>query len=416
MQQLSVVAPQLSVIDQGRVVRRVRRIMSGAPESTPSPVLLQFTDVGLLFFLNEKQSQLHELLANVDVSAHEGLKPLSALVELMTFLVGGLIVEAERIDEQTITIRKELTVVANELRSCDIDLQQKRMVAGSVAEQTIAQFFKTRANVPARARLGRNEMLEKKNVEEDVELVTSINALRERKNVLQLQLKALTKVQKLLHGSGRAIPEVEAAAIVSDLGLLPTFRKANHKVRDAVFDVPQRDELQAITSLLEFLTYLDCGMTTALLDMQQCELTLNKAIALLEKDEKVERLRLLDARNKELSCAALRQNESLGKGLLVRNNIAQIAALRQPDNPLPNSQTATFAATTATVPSPYTPAGFALPPYTLTPNITSGPTRSQSSRAQSAQQPTLAESQLQPPADDLGHANEMEEFLKYYCT
>ena len=310
---LSILRNDLNSAEQHRLVQSVRRVFNGASSGTPSPNILRFQDVGLLYFLNQKQSRFHRAIASVDVDAHESLLPLRNLITFVTTSVGWLIVEAERVDEAIIATQRDLGTIGNELREVDMDLQYQSSHTGTEVMRAIAEHHHTRVNVPTRRHHASIEQFDVTKSEALGELPVRIVELRRRFQATKEHLKVLKITQRLLHGNKNAkVPQVEADAIVGDLSVLTTFRKAAHKVRDAVFDVPERENLEAIASLLEVFAYIDRGMTAALDDLEHCQIQLKKAVLLAEKQSRMEHLDELDARNKQLSSAALRHNEELG--------------------------------------------------------------------------------------------------------
>lgn len=311
MAHAAVAAPlgALSANEKHAVVRRVLRVALGSTSNTPTPVVLRVADIGLLYFINQKQSQLHNALAMLDISSEPELEPLRAMVEFFSFVVGGLIVEAERVDEAVLTVQREAARVGAELRHVDVELQHQQRTAGTSVEQAIATHYHTRVGVPQRHAQPRIVELGTDENSRLGDLPTTMVSLRSQLQHLRSHLRVLKFVASLLHGNGARIPETEVAAIVAELDVLGTFRKANHKIRDAVFDVPRKEDLVAVSSLLEFIAYLDCGMTAALNDLQAAERNLKKATVLTRTKATIDHLTERDARNKAMSTEALRMNE-----------------------------------------------------------------------------------------------------------
>ena len=310
---------QLSDRDQAKLLRRTVTVLQGVQSVTPTPSILRVADVGLLYFLNQKQAQLHAIVAMVDLAAHPALRPVQALVEFTSFIVGGLIVEAERVDEATITVRKELARLGAELRNADLDLQYRHEHVGTSVSQIIAQHYKTHLSVPQKHHRNDRVVVEQHRYDAGGgqsllgELPELINTLRGQVKVLRAHLTALTTIQKLLHGNGARMPEAEAAAIVTELDVVATFRKALHKFKDAVYDVPERQSLTAVDSISEFVAYLDCGLTAAMDELLLATRTVKKSLLGHDNTTLVGQLSAADARNKQLSTDALRMNEALSR-------------------------------------------------------------------------------------------------------
>lgn len=330
------VVSQSQLVDPFRIVKQIERVVNGPSVSTPSPNILHFADVGLLYFLKNKQSLILSLISQLNLATEEALLPLKSLLEFSNFVVGGLIVEAERVDEAVIELKKEISEVGNNLRNHDLELQHKRRYVGSTVVQTIAHHYSTRINVPMRESTKHSDQLADR---DNIQLSKFADAIQSHRRLLHLkqkQLKALIAIQRLLRGSSEQIPSVEADAIVQDLGILPTFRKANHRIRDILFDVPSKDDLKAVHSLLEFIMYLDCGMTAAADDLGACALNIQKKFVAEETRGHVLHLERREAAHKELSATALRQNEELGRGVLQRvdANDSHLGVSRAPPMPV----------------------------------------------------------------------------------
>jgi len=135
---------------------------------------------------------------------------------------------------------------------------------------------------------------------------------------LRQHLKVSLKVQRILHGakdikSLHALPQETACDIIADMSVLLSFRKAQHHVRDAVYDVKNHDSagLSAISSLTEFFDYVDWGLSSALDELETSELRLRKLVKMKSTEEALGELNRQDVDNKQMSCAALRYNQSM---------------------------------------------------------------------------------------------------------
>jgi hypothetical protein len=316
---LTVVEQMLTGAEQARVVRRAVHVIQRSASSVPTPLVLRVEDVGLLHFLSQKQQLLHAAIADTDVASHAALAPLAKLVEFVSFVVGGLIVEAEHVDEAVIGVRRDAALVGAEMRNCDIDMQEQQQHTGGNVAQAISQFYNTRLVVPCRSAAAPLAASAARSAAAGP-YVSTLHALRARLKALKAQRAALTAVQRLLHGNGSEVGDTEAAAIASELDVLVVFRKALHRIRDVTYGVEQLD---AVSSIVDFLAYLDAGLVGALDELQGSERGLRKLALMEGTSRQTERLAALDATNKRNSTAALRVNETLARDAARSMSVAE---------------------------------------------------------------------------------------------
>lgn len=300
-----------------RALQRARRVLVGPTSIVPTPTILRYTDVGLLFFVNEKQALLHQAIAGVDISQGEALAPLRMLVEYVNFLVAGLIVEAERIDECAIMIEQDINGVTLEMRKLDLEMQHRKQRVGSIVSRVLSQHYRARVTVP---HVHSSDQLDDTMSSELTELTGGIASLRSILQQLKAKKKAVGSAQRLLHGCSKHIPTVEAEAIVADLPMGLTVRKAQHCIRDALIPIKDEEvELPAMISLLEFVAHMDVGIGAATDDIDAGIMQVRKAIAEHERSVKDDRLNALDSRNKQLSTSAVKYNDALRRSVLPVN-------------------------------------------------------------------------------------------------
>jgi hypothetical protein len=292
-----------------RAVRKVLRIVRGSPSATPTPIVLKYSDIGLLYLLNQKQAQLHEALQAFTNPQLAELPALLTLADFMKIVVGGLIIEAERVDAAVIAVQKEMARVGSELRHCDVELQHQRLRLGTHVEQAIAQHYRGRLSVPQRFMRPRIDVLGDTENRQLGELPTAIVSLRAQLGHLRRHFEALKVMQRLIHGGGLRMPEAEAAAVVAELDISSTFRKAAHRVRDHTYDLAGKDDLDAVNSMHAFIDMLCTGFAAAVDDILHLENEMVKHVAEGQASALINQLTATDARNKVLSAEALFFNE-----------------------------------------------------------------------------------------------------------
>ena len=319
----AVAAPSCS--EKLKTVRRALRAVHGSAGHTPSPAILNYADVGLLYFLNQKQAQLHEALGALGTGDSSDLRPLHDMVEFVRFVVGGLIVEAERVDAAVVAVKKEVARVSADLRNVDAEIQYLRPRLGSSVEQAIAQHYRGRLTVPQRGAALALDGVGTVEQSQLGELPQAVVSLRAQLRHLDSHLRALRVVQRLIHGSGLRIPEVEAAAVIAELDVVTTFRKAAHKVRDATFDLPGREDLVAVASTLDFFEMLCSGVVAASDAIQELENFLKKERSKQRSTSSIRSLDTVDARNKLMSSEALHLNDVTVDQYFSRNPAAIVS-------------------------------------------------------------------------------------------
>jgi len=298
-----------SVEVQLLTVQRALKTINGSSSNTPTPSVLAFGDVGLLYFLNQKQAQLHEVLDQAHALEDAELRAINELVEFMRFIVSGLIVEAERVDAASVAVRREIASVTLRMREIDAEIQHLRPRLGTTVDQAIALHFQNHIAVPQRSGPVR---LEGMGCEQQAlgELPRALVSLRAELRLLSSHRRALCTVQRLIHGNGARVPEAEASQIIAQLDTVTTFRKALHKIKDCVLDVAGKEDLIAVSSLLDFIEMLCSGLTAAMESVSQLHIQLLKHASTIRAARVTERLGQIDARNKRMSSEALYMNEA----------------------------------------------------------------------------------------------------------
>lgn len=302
--------------DSLRMLQRARRVLLGSSPSVqaPTPTVIKFSDVGLLYFLNEKQSLLHRVIGNTNIADSQELEPLRLLVEFLSFAVGGLIVEAERIDEAAIVVQQQINDATADLQKLDLELQFRKQRVGSTVSRVLSQHYRTRVTVPT---MHASDQLDSQSAAELQELSEGIASLRKTIGDLKKRKAVVFHAQRLLHGPGTAIPSIEAEAIVADLPMLVTFRKMHHSVRDALVVLrDQEASVPAVVSLVEFVMHIEVGIGAATDDLESSIMVAKKQCVVHSHTQRDERLTALDSRNKQLSTSAIKYNEALKRGLL----------------------------------------------------------------------------------------------------
>ena len=297
--------------EEYRAVHGAQAVLVGL--ATSNQAVLRGSDCGLLYFMNEKQRQLQRC-ARVDL---EAVTPLRLVLEFMSFVVSGLIVEAERIDEAAINVKKDLATIGHDLRATDLDLQYRWEHSGSKVEQAIAQHYKSKIVVPLSQHA--NEIARKGHPASGLSEFSAILQQREQLSLLKRRQSALAQVQRVLHGSGLKVAEDAASAFVKASNALHVLRKAGHRVKDALVAIPAGDTVPAIHSLQEFVAHVDVGLTAAVDDLEACAVSIKKSALSNRKDEFLKHMEDQDNRNKLLSNAAMRQNEQSSRSTLRRD-------------------------------------------------------------------------------------------------
>eukprot|EP00760_Papus_ankaliazontas_P005866 PhM_4_TR12795/c0_g1_i1/m.48496 len=315
----------LNTVNEHKVARKLLRVLNGTRSATPTLAIPNFLPFGLLLFLNEKQSQVQRVLfhdhPDVQLHGNTNTAALLSAAEFLNFIVGGLIVEAERVDEMVIQLRKQIVVVENEVQCIEMDLKLSRRTLSSGVQQTLATHYRE----PPRSRVHSVELQASDVSDAQSMQIRLLNqSLAEKKmflTQLRQQLKACVRVQRVLHGqkdskSLHAVPQETASDIIADMSILISFRKAQHCIRDAVYDLREGDAtsgtgLAAISSLQEYIDYVDWGLSAALDDLEGAELKLRKLVKVKSTEAALSQLDRQDIDNKQMSCAALRYNQAV---------------------------------------------------------------------------------------------------------
>eukprot|EP01064_Diplonema_japonicum_P032507 TRINITY_DN6129_c0_g1_i1.p1 TRINITY_DN6129_c0_g1~~TRINITY_DN6129_c0_g1_i1.p1 ORF type:complete len:398 (+),score=65.55 TRINITY_DN6129_c0_g1_i1:34-1227(+) len=285
-------------------VKSCLKIFSGRVSSTPTASLPSTDDMGLLMFLNLKQSHLNRATAGVDLYKYPALKPLLSIIEFVNYVVGGLIVEAEKVDEMHIAIKKELIRREARLDYHIYDQRVRNKGGGSQVEQVLAVHFPQGPQISTRS----SHLYSNANPEA-TEALQLIGDDRWVLNELRAHLRVASQCRSMLHGkSPGGIDPNLADGIVHELGIAQTFRKAMHKVKDVSNELKDKDALPALQTLSQFMDYLHYGVSVALDELENCELMLRKRSVGAVADRKIHALEMKDKENKRSSCSALRFN------------------------------------------------------------------------------------------------------------
>lgn len=289
--------------------------MTGAPQ-------LRGSDVGLLYLINEKQRLLQQTAERVDL---EAIAPLRLVLEFASFVVSGLILEAERIDSAFIEGRKDVAALGVELRAADMDLQFRWEHSGTRVHQAIAQHYKTRIVVPASKKTIRTAGAATHRAAAQMSEFHSIQQHRDRMTMLRHRQTALARVQRLMHGSGVPVSESDALAHVKATHTLYAMRQAAHRIRDIQAEVPEAGAVPEIQSLLDFITHVDAGLSAAVEDLEACALSIRKAMIDRDRDDAIRAMNAANVRNKHSSSSAMRQNEQASRNTLLREPAVAVA-------------------------------------------------------------------------------------------
>eukprot|EP01065_Artemidia_motanka_P001967 TRINITY_DN10902_c0_g1_i2.p1 TRINITY_DN10902_c0_g1~~TRINITY_DN10902_c0_g1_i2.p1 ORF type:complete len:368 (+),score=105.05 TRINITY_DN10902_c0_g1_i2:334-1437(+) len=241
--------------------------------------------MGLLMFIGVKQAHLKAAVGSIDLFRHPSLKPLLSIVEFINFVVSCLIIEAEKIDEMTLTIRKE--IVRREAQRTSQRQEQRELSkdSGTSVHQVLAAHFPDRKETQADNWL--------------------LSLLREH-------LRAAKQIRSLLHGrksapsGGSEWDDVNIT--VSELGVLHAFRKAQQRVRDVMVHVQDKEALSAVSSLSALLVNLSYGLNAAAGELEQCHTALKKNTIMDSAERRIDELVAKDQRNKDASYSALWYN------------------------------------------------------------------------------------------------------------
>ncbi|KAJ9450375.1 hypothetical protein DIPPA_01593 [Diplonema papillatum] len=312
------------------VVKKCLRIFNGRVSSLPTASLPSVEGMGLLLFLNLKQAHLNQATRLIDLYQYPVLKPLLSIIEFINYVVGGLIVEAEKIDEMYLAIKKEMIKRETRMDNRGYQEKTKTRVSGSQLDQILGVHFPCKPT--ATATIKRN--LQGLEAPTDEELAT-LNAIEDDRWIfgqLKQHLASACGARAILHGKiPGGMDANEADAIVQELGIAHTFRKAIHKVKDAVNQVEDKDSVPALHTLAQFIDYLHYGVSVALDELENCEVTLRKKNVSSAAERRILALEQRDKENKRASCSALRFN-SIVNSPKKRQQVLQQQSLPQAQN------------------------------------------------------------------------------------
>ena len=299
------------------VVKKCLGIFAGRRSCTPTASLPNTHDMGILMFLNLKQAHLNHATRGVDLYRYPALKPLLSIIEFINYVVGGLIVEAEKIDEMHITIKKEMIKRRARIDYQRQDIKVRSKGVGTQVHQVLSAHFPSKAlrTAPRSRALNTNmsvHALEGLTQEEVDRIHDQQQSVEDDKWVLQQltsHLRTACVARSLLHGksAGGVDPNV-ADGVVQELNIAQTFRKAMHKIKDCLNEVEDKSSLPALQTLSQFLDYLHYGVAVALDELETCEVLLRKRGVGESAERKMKRLDARDKENKRASCSALRFN------------------------------------------------------------------------------------------------------------
>ncbi|RNF25769.1 uncharacterized protein Tco025E_01961 [Trypanosoma conorhini] len=275
--------------EQYASVRKVQRALLGACPTAPRQELLDAHSMGLINFLSGKESKLQALTRHLDIAANESLQPLKLLGEFMSFIVGSLTVEADKIEEAVCDARKVVATLTHEIQRCEVELGYRQQYGGTNVTRVLAQFYHTRrVTSSSTANFGGD----KDGYTHDLLL-----AIAEDRALLQenrRRLRVLIMVQRLLWGSGNVSAD-DAERMLRDFGVTLTILRFNHKLRDLMLPLKpeSRNSLECLSSLGEFIAKVHIGLSAATEDLDVCLLSLKKCILMHEEDSRVRRISAL---------------------------------------------------------------------------------------------------------------------------
>ncbi|RNF09599.1 hypothetical protein TraAM80_02083 [Trypanosoma rangeli] len=275
--------------EQYASVRKVERMLLGACLTTPRQGLLDPHSMGIINFLSGKESKLQALMRQLDVGAHKSLQPIKLLVEFMSFIVGGLTIEADKIEEAVCDARKAVAALTHEIQRRKLELGCRKQYSGTNVTRTLDQFYRTkRAIFLSTANRRGNE----EGYTHDL-----ILAITEDRTLLQENrriLRVLIMVQRLLWGSGN-VSEEDIECMLRDFSIPLTIRRFHHKLRDLMLLLkPEaRSSLKCLLSLGEFIANVHIGLSAATEDLDVCLFSLKKCILMQEEDLRVRRINAL---------------------------------------------------------------------------------------------------------------------------
>ncbi|ORC85510.1 uncharacterized protein TM35_000341220 [Trypanosoma theileri] len=274
--------------EQYTTVKKIQRTLLGTQSTIPRREPLDLSSIGLINFLGRKEAKLRSLVRGVDISIHESLQPLGFLVEFMSFIVGGLTVEADKIGEAVCDTRKVAATLAHEIQRCEVELEYRHQYSGTNVTRALAQFYPTQRvySSSAVSSSGGGNHLQ--------ELTQAISEDRVRLRETKSKLKALVLVQRFLWGSGN-VPQEDVEHVQQDFGVTLAIRRFNHKLRDIMLPLSEeaQNSLGCLNSLQEFIAHVDIGLSAATEDLDICLVSLKKNILMQQEDSRVRRIEAL---------------------------------------------------------------------------------------------------------------------------
>ncbi|KAH9578100.1 hypothetical protein LSM04_004946 [Trypanosoma melophagium] len=269
--------------EQYASVKKIQRTLLGTLSTIPRREPLDMSSVGLVNFLGGKEARLRALLRGVDISVHESLQPLRFLVEFMSFIVGGLTVGADKIEEAVCDTRKVAATIAHEIQRREVELDCRHQYSGTNVTRALAQFYRTQRVYSSSTFSSKENHLQ--------ELTQAISEDRVRLQESKGKLRALLSVQRFLWGSGD-LPKEDVEHAQDDFGVILAIRRFNHKLRDIMLPLGEeaQNSLCCLTSLQEFIADVDIGLSAATEDLDVCLVSLKKCILMQQEDSRVRRI------------------------------------------------------------------------------------------------------------------------------
>ncbi|KAF5226291.1 hypothetical protein TcYC6_0121300 [Trypanosoma cruzi] len=278
--------------EQYASLRAIRRTLLGTCSGVPRQEILDAHSMGLINFLSSKESKLQALVRQMDIGAHDSMHSVKSLVEFMSFIVGGLTVEADKIEEAVLHTRKAVAALTHEIQRCEMELEHKQQYGGTNVTRALAQFYRTKLVISSStASSNRNE----KGCTH--ELARTIAEDRARLQETKRNLRVLIMVQRILWGSG-IVSQEDVKYMLCEFGVALTIRRFNHKLRDLMLPLRQeaRDPLKCLLSLEGFIENVHIGLSAALEDLDDCLVSIKKCILLQQEEFRVRRTNALRER------------------------------------------------------------------------------------------------------------------------
>ncbi|KEG13162.1 hypothetical protein DQ04_01181160 [Trypanosoma grayi] len=276
--------------EQYASVKKIQRALLGTQSKAPRQEPPGVASVGLINILGGKEAKLQALVRHVDIGAHESLQPIKLLIEFMSFIVGGLTVEADKVEEAICDAKKVAATLTHEIQRCEVELQYRQQYSGTNVTRALAQFYRAKCIFSPSASVNTTEGHLR-------ELAQAIMEDRARLQETRSKLRVLTMVQRLLWGSG-SVPQEDVECVLRDWSVTLTIRRFNHKLRDIMLPLKEeaRNALGCLLSLEEFIVHVDIGLSAATEDLEACLVSLKKCILMQEEDSRVRRINAMRER------------------------------------------------------------------------------------------------------------------------